>query len=123
MLTAVVAVALPFVAAVLHGRSGVDGLFAACAAASVCWLASMAALVVVKVSTDMQNRLAGVFGGMLLRTGVPLVAAVILTSSSPALARGGVFGATVVFYLLTLVFETVLSVRLVNSTNGMSRVS
>ena len=52
-----------------------------------------------------------------------MIAAIILTTSSPALARGGVFGATVVFYLLTLIFETILSVRLVNSTSDMSRVS
>lgn len=122
-LTAVVALALPVVAAVLHARRGPDGVYAAAVAAGLCWLATVTALVVTKIATDRQARLAGVFGAMLLRTGVPLAGAVVLVASSPALARGGVFGATVIFYLLTLAVETASSVRMINSTNDVSRVA
>jgi len=55
---------------------------------------------------------------MILRTGVPFIAAVMLTASSPTLREGGFFGATVVFYLLTLSLETLFSVRLI-STSGV----
>jgi len=122
-LTVVVALVLPVVALTLRARNGKDGVIAACVAAGVCWVAALAALVVAKITTDLQARLAGVFASMILRTGVPMIAAITLTSTSPTLARGGVFGATVVFYLLTLMLETVLSVRLVNSTSDMSGVS
>ena len=74
-LTAVVALALPVVAAVLHARRGPDGVYAAAVAAGLCWLATVTALVVTKIATDRQARLAGVFGAMLLRTGVPLAEA------------------------------------------------
>lgn len=122
-MTVVVALVLPVVALTLRARNGKDGVIAACVAAGVCWVAALAALVVAKITTDLQARLAGVFASMILRTGVPMIAAITLTSTSPTLARGGVFGATVVFYLLTLMLETVLSVRLVNSTSDMSGVS
>lgn len=115
--------ALPIIALVRQSSSGTDGVYAACVAAAVCWFASVSALVVVKVTTDMQARLAGVFASMALRTGVPLMAAIVLANNSPSLARGGVFGVTVVFYLLLLMFETILSVRLVQSTSDASRIS
>ncbi len=123
VLTVVVALVLPVVALALRARNGSDGVLAACIAAGICWVASITALVVAKITTDTQLRLAGVFASMALRTGIPLIAAILLTSTSPTLTRGGVFGATVVFYLLTLMLETVLSVRLVNSTSDMSGVS
>lgn len=104
-------------------RHGADGVVAVVVAGLVCFLSSAAALIVTGLTCRGDSRLAGVFAAIALRTGVPLFAGVVISAMVPSLANAGVFGAIVGFYLLTLLFETILSVRLVNAANGVTGVS
>jgi len=51
---------------------------------------------------------------MFFRFGLPLIAGLIFQESGGVLAEAGVFGLIVVFYLITLVAETCLSLQFVN---------
>lgn len=113
-LAALVVVVFPLVAWVSWGRSGQDGVLAAGVAAGVCLVASMAALWVTHAFAGTPQAIAGALGSILLRTAVPLGVTFVLVSASPVLAKAGLFGLTVVFYLLTLAGETLLAVRLVS---------
>lgn len=108
------------VAFVLYGT---PGLIAAASAAFVCWAASAAALFVTYLFTGTPSAATGLLLSIGLRTGVPLAAAAILSSASPVLASGGVFGFFVIYYLLSLTAETVLSVGLINSRKRMGKAS
>jgi len=123
VLAAVVWLAFPIAAYFAHVQRGVPGVVAVAIAAVVCWLASTAALVVTSRYSATKSAATGVFLGMFLRTGVPILSAIVLTSSSRELAQGGVFGAFVVFFLLTLSVETVLVMRIINRVRGASKSS
>ena len=98
-----------------YSRSQALGVAAAAVAAGVCCLASTAALVVSYMFRGPSAAVPGVFIGMFLRTGVPLFVGFVVTNLSSRLASAGVMGQFLVFYLLTLSVETLLSVRLLTS--------
>ncbi len=97
-----------------HGQAG---LVAALIAGAVCLLAGIAALAITGLTRNTPNALNGILASILFRTMIPLGAAVVLSESNRSLAEAGIFGLFVWFYLLTLVVETLLSVRLVNSSS------
>ena len=119
---AFVLLAFPLVAYFAHLRTGTQGVAAAAVATVVCWLASTAALVVTSLFRG-SRAVVGILVAMSLRTGVPLIMAILLAKSSRWLAEGGVFGAIVIFYLLTLIVETLLSLRFTDVARGVSKVS
>ncbi len=110
-----VAAVVSYVGYLQYGRYGVA---ASAAAAVICWLAGMAALFVTAATRNTPSALSGILLSMLLRTGVPLLAAVVLSHTIRELAVAGLFGFFVVFYLLTLCLETLLSVGLVSAKSG-----
>lgn len=79
----------------------------------VCWLGAFIALVITGVLRGTPQAINGILGATLFRMGIPLAAGFLLSSSSEALAKAGVFGMVVCYYLLTLVVETLLSLRLI----------
>lgn len=105
-------------AAVGHERYGSAGVVTASLAALVCWIASLSALLVVAMTTATPNALAGTFGATGLRTGIPLVAGAVLAAVSPILAQAGIAGMMLVFFLVSLTVETVLSVVIVNAPSA-----
>jgi len=111
----VVLLALPVVAWIAHVRFGVDGVLAALVAAGVCWSAATLALVSAGLLRGPNAALYSMLFGMFFRLGLPLFAGVLLTRQGGPLSRAGLFGWLVVFYLLTLVAETVLSLRVLAS--------
>jgi hypothetical protein len=121
VLAAVVTAAFVAIAWISSTRHGSQGVVAAAVAAGVCLASGIAALAATAAFRNTPSQLTGVFLAMLLRTGVPLAAAITLTNASPMLARAGLFGTMVVFYLLTLAVETVLSVRLLKSGHDVPR--
>lgn len=123
VLFAVLIVALPIIGWVAFGRYGLPGLISSIAAAVVCGLAGVAALAVTARFKNTPNAVSGLFLSIMLRTFVPLLAALILSSSSSLFAKGGVFGQIVVFYLLMLPVETYVAVRMVNSNAEEPEVS
>jgi hypothetical protein len=108
----VVAVAIPacWVMGVRHGAIGVS---AAAIAAGVCWVGAGGALLLTALLRDSRHAVSALLGGMVLRLALPLVTGLVLSSRGGELARAGVFGLIVLFYLLTLVVETLLSLQFV----------
>ncbi len=60
---------------------------------------------------------------MIFRMGVPLVFGVALQQGHEQLAAAGIFGTILLYYLLSLVVETLLSLRLIPSTLQVSKAS
>ena len=116
-LLAAVLICLPAIGYFLSSTHSL-GWQAALVAALVCWFGSTAALVLTAISRGPQGALISLLVGMLFRMGLPLLAGIWLTRSSPALAEAGVFGAILVFYLVTLVVETLLVLPLVQPHLG-----
>ena len=115
VLAGVVLLILPGAGWFAYSRYGMQGLWATLAAAGVCWVSATAALIVTKRWSGTPHAVNAVLFAMGLRTGLPLVAAFVLTNSVPFLAAGGVFGMILVFYLPALAAETLLSVRLLKT--------
>lgn len=115
-LTAVLLAALGGVGGWSWSREGMTGLAASCLAAGVCWAASLAAIFITARTCNTPKALAGVLGGILVRTGVPMAAAVAASNLSQPLAEAGVFGKFVIFFLISLAVETWRAVAIVNAS-------
>ena len=106
-----------------HGTHGAAGVWAAAIAVGICWLASTAALIVSGLWVNTPNAVNGQLGSILLRTVVPLVAAIVLEKQVPFLAAAGIFGMMVPAYLVSLVAETLLSLWLAGPTRSVAKAS
>ena len=108
-LTAIVLLALLIVGGVVGSTRGVNGVLAASTAAGICWFGSTLALLIAGYTSRSNQAVQGYLLGMFFRFGLPIGAGMLLQSAGGALAESGVFGLIVVFYLVTLVTETILS--------------
>ena len=122
-LTLALLVVFPLFAWYGHSRHGMLGVQAATVAGSICWAGGMLALLAVVVVRGSQKVLHGALLGMIFRMGLPLGAGVVLTSQGGDLANAGVFGMILGFYLVTLVVETLLSLRFVAPAGKMAEAS
>jgi hypothetical protein len=116
-LTLIVAVALLIIGGALFATRGLDAAYAAAAAAALCWTGATAALVVTGLSARTSHAVQGHLLGMFFRLGLPLVAGLIFQKAGGRLADAGVFGLIVVFYLISLVAETLLTLQLIKRRN------
>jgi hypothetical protein len=91
---------------------GVNGLVALFLAALVCWSGAALALAVSGVLRGPSRALAVTLLGMALRVGLPLVAVIVVAMQNGPLAEGGFVVYVLFFYLVTLVVETWLSLKL-----------
>lgn len=104
------AVAAGYVAARFYG----PGAYAASAvAAAINWVAGSIALAIVGASSDPTWRVQGALLGMMVRMAVALGAIIFFMKSHIALTADGVVALIVVHYLVSLVVETVLTLKLV----------
>ena len=94
-------------------RSGRIGVTSAIAAGSVNWLAALMALSIVARLRGGPWVIHGVMAGTLFRVGIPLFVGILLTRTAGPLANAGVFGMIVVCYLVGLVVDTLLALRLI----------
>lgn len=129
ILTAVELATFLAVGGVLAQSSVPSGWTAAAAAAGLCWVGSIIALVLTGVCRAPGVAVQALLLGIFTRTGVPLAGGLALSFQSPALSQGGLMPALLVCYLVTLVVETGLSLGLVAgpraavtaaATHGMS---
>jgi len=104
--------AFPAYAGIGYYRFGWMGVLSAAIAGAVCWIGAAAALMATALMHK-QSPLGGLFLGMAFRTGLPLVAGMVLHSSAPDLANAGIFGFVLCYYLLALAVETPLAVRMI----------
>jgi hypothetical protein len=120
-LTLIIIFALLVAIAIVGSSRGAAGIAASAVAAGVCWIGSMAALVVTGLSSRSNHAVQGHLLGMFFRLGLPLVAGIAIKNSGGTLAQAGTFGLIVVFYLIALVTETVLSLRLIKRPPNVTR--
>jgi len=120
-LTIVVLVALLVIGGMIGQARGINGALAAGVAAALCWLGSTAALVIAGISSRKNHAVQGHLLGTIFRLGLPLVAGIVLQKFGGPLAEAGVFGLIVVFYLITLIAETVLALRFIKRPENATR--
>lgn len=113
---ATLGVAVPIVRA-NHGNMGIA---AAGIAAGVCWLSGGLALAVLMWWKRRNLPIQGALSAIGVRTFIPLGTGVILSSRGGELAEAGVFGLIVVFYLVTLVVDTLISIKVVGTPHNVT---
>ena len=96
-------------------RHGTEGFQAAAIAANVCWLSSCVALVMAGMTQNTQYAIHGIMGGMLVRMFVPGLIGLIVHAQQGPLARAGFLRYILVFFLVSLVVETCLMLRMLNA--------
>lgn len=84
-------------------------------AAIVCWLSSGIALIATFAGAIVGRAIAGALGGIVFRTGLPLLA-MAAGSQIPWLARNGFPGRIVTYFLVSLAAETILAVWVARSS-------
>lgn len=94
---------------------GSMGLMAASVSGAVCLASAIAALFVTGLWVGTPNAINGVCLGMLLRTGVPFLLAILLSQTNRPLADAGLFAMVLVNFLVMLAVETLLVVRIVQT--------
>lgn len=114
LLTVVFGIAFPAFAFYGNQGHGRTGVIAAAVAAITCWGAGIVALVFISLFRNPQQAFNGVGLAMLFRMAIPMAVGFMVTKVSGPLAEAGVFGMIVGFYLVGLLVETLLAVRLVN---------
>lgn len=124
LLTGAMLLAYPGFAAFAYFRHGPMGLVAAAVAGTVCWAGALGALVLVGLVRNGPQAIHATLLGMFFRMGGPLIIGLLLNQAGGPLAEAGVFGMIVGYYLVGLVVETLLSVRLIGtSTRGVARAA
>lgn len=101
------------VAWVCVGRFSVESLIAAAVASVVCWSAASLALCATYFGNRWQSPVQGVLAGMLFRLGLPLVAIVVLPKLNEAWSSRSIATTILGVYLVALVVETALALRMV----------
>lgn len=112
LLAAAVALAAAGAGYWAFARHGSLGATAVCIAAVTCWLAATAALLLAGLLRNTPHSVSGILGGTLVRMFLPLAVAAGCKIGAPALFQAGLLGCLLLFFLLTLVVETLLLVWL-----------
>lgn len=106
---------------VAYGRHAAAGMWAVGVALGVCWATGAASLVIVRLARSRGQAMNGILLSILVRMAVPMVAGVALDQLGGPLAAAGVFGWIVVYYLVMLAVESLLSARLLKQTKHISK--
>ena len=112
-----------------YSREGFHGILAAALAGAICWAGAAGALISASLLRQSQQAASALMLGMAFRMGLPLAAiAWIMTqggrgAQGQALVEAGIVGMILVYYLLSLIVETVLSLRLVGSPRQVTKAS
>ncbi|MCO6458014.1 MAG: hypothetical protein J5I93_22145 [Pirellulaceae bacterium] len=122
-LTLALAVVFPGFAWFGYSSHGAVGLQAAAIAAGICWLGAAGALSSAFFFRHAQQAMSALVLGMLFRMGLPLGCVLALLSQGGPLVDAGIVGLIVVYYLVSLVVETALSLRLVGLTRQVTKAS
>lgn len=91
---------------------GTGAYLASAISAALIWSVGSLSLLIVALAPTPQARVNAAMLGMLVRMALPMLAIVYFSKSNHPLAAEGIVGLLVVHYLLGLVVETLLSVRL-----------
>ena len=100
------------VAWLVAGKFDPVTVVAGAVAVGICWLAGVLALVLSYLGQRLALPVQGVLGGMLFRMFLPMGVGLALHRQGGPLAQAGVFTMILGVYLVALVVETLLSLRL-----------
>lgn len=120
VLTIVIIAVFPVFAWLGYGRSAGTGVKAAAVAAAVCWAGGLLALLATGLVRFRGNSASGVLLGTACRTGLPIVVGLVLHRSGGSLAAAGVFAMILGYYLVALVAETLLAIRVTGGSRQHS---
>lgn len=116
-LALIMAAAYPIVAFVAWQITGVPVWQSAALAVGVCYASASLALVLFHFFRLAGNAIAGTLGATLVRIGIPMFVGIAATANGGKLRDEGFFGLIVVFYLIGLATDTMLSLAM---TRGLS---
>jgi hypothetical protein len=120
LVAGVVVVAWLPIAAVAYAISGSAGVIAAAVAAGVCLIGAEFALIAMLPFGGPSAAMQFLAVGMLARTLIPLVAGVVLHLTVPFLAAAGMIFYLLVFYMIALATETVLTLAKIPPSTASS---
>lgn len=122
-LTAAFLAAFPFFAWYGYATSGKIGVVAAALSGLVCLIAGWAALLAVGATRGGPSAVGGMLVATLVRLGLPLGIGLMVQASGSPLASARFFAMLLVYYLLLLLVETPLSLRLIRSGEESKKAS
>lgn len=122
-LISAVALPTPIIAWYAQTHYGEHGIQALLLAAILCGGSSLAALILIVMYKQTPYQLHAALAGIGLRTGLPLMIGVFFKQAGGPLAEAGVFGMIMVYYLTTLLAETILAARLIQPAANVSKAS
>ncbi len=88
-------------------------------AAGVCWVSATLALLLFDHFRRVGNAAAGTLAGTLVRLGIPLIVALVAINTSEKLRDERFLEIVLVFYFITLVADTMLTLALARGTAGV----
>lgn len=109
--------------AIAAARGGAPEVYAVLVAAAVCAVSSNAALLLSTLWHGTPAGVSGTLAGMLVGMAPPLAIGFLLHRQGGELARAGVFGWVVVFYLAALLVKTLLVAPVSPTHAGATQVS
>lgn len=121
-LAAVLLMFLPLFVWYGYQNHGFHGVLAAVVAAMVNFAAGGLALLFVPRASQSVDGISGLMLGTLCRTGVPLLAGLVLTQVGGPLAEANVMGMIMVYFLIALTAETMIAVRLIRQNPPLPKV-
>jgi hypothetical protein len=108
---------------IAYGRQGLVGSAAVAVAALTCGLSAMGALVLAGALAGTRWGVHGILAASLIRFSLPLAVVVASVTVQGPLARGGLAGYMVVYFLFALVVETLLLVGVLRSATPFNSMA
>jgi hypothetical protein len=113
ILAGILAVAAGGLALFVRQQHGMAGVQSVGLAYGVCLIGALLAYAIAVFTVGTPNAMAGLMGGMLFRTGLPIVAGTVGVNTNRQLAEAGFMGHCMALFLVALVSEVALNVRLI----------
>lgn len=117
LLVLLLAIAAGLLSVYVTRQVGSEGIGSVVLAFAVCVVAGLAAYALAVFTVGTPNAMPGMMGGMLFRTGLPIVAGVVGTNVSSQLNAAGFMGHCLVLFLVGLICEVWLNIRLIQSAD------
>ncbi len=95
------------------------GIASVALAFGICFVAGLAAYALAVYTVGTPQAMPGMMGGMLFRTGLPIVAGILGITASSQLKAAGFMGHCLVLFLVGLVCEVILNLRLIQSADRL----
>jgi hypothetical protein len=113
----ILAAASAVLAIFANSRFGMAGVQSVLLAFGVCCVAGVSAYAIAVYTVGTPNAMPGMMGGMLFRTVLPIVAGMVGSNSSQQLHAVGFMGHCMLLFLVGLISEVILNVRLIQSAD------